>query len=320
MSFRRLGYRGWLPVLVVSACLVWPAMAQQYGRPPEADRSGGYDAPAQPTGQAARQPRLGPARPVYRLADQSAAVANRPMTPDAGSRPKEHPLEPAVRWAREGLENIRLIQDYSTIMVKRERINGKLGEEEFMFVKVRHRPLSVYMYFLKPQSLQGQEVIWIEGQNDGKMWAHGTGIQSLIGTVSLNPTSPIAMKGNRYPITEIGILNLVERLIEVGERDSQYGECEVKFFPKATINDRSCTLVQIMHPVPRRNFLFHVARIFVDEELNLPIRYEAYDWPSEPGGQPVLMEQYTYVNLKLNNGFTDADFDIRNPQYGFKPE
>ena len=78
-----------------------------------------------------------------------------------------------------------------------------------------------------------------------------------------------------------------------------------------------CTCIQVMHPVPRRNFLFYVARIFVDDELNLPIRYEAYDWPSKQGEPPKLIEQYTYLDLKLNNGFTDADFDIRNPQYGF---
>ncbi|MBC7317493.1 MAG: DUF1571 domain-containing protein, partial [Chloroflexi bacterium] len=27
---------------------------------------------------------------------------------------------------------------------------------------------------------------------------------------------------------------------------------------------------------------------------------------------------YTYLNIKLNNGFTDMDFDIRNPNYDFR--
>ena len=38
-----------------------------------------------------------------------------------------------------------------------------------------------------------------------------------------------------------------------------------------------------------------------------------YDW----SGKPQLLEEYTYLNLKLNNGFTDADFDVRNPNYQF---
>jgi hypothetical protein len=30
------------------------------------------------------------------------------------------------------------------------------------------------------------------------------------------------------------------------------------------------------------------------------------------------MEEYTYMDIKLNNGFTDADFDDNNPNYGFR--
>ena len=200
-------------------------------------------------------------------------------------------------------------------MVKRERIGGKLGDYEYMFVKLRHQPFSVYMYFLGPAELKGQEVIYVEGQNDGNMWAHGVGIKNtMFGTVSLKPDGPIAMRNQRYPLTELGILNLTRRLVEVGEQDVKYGECEVKFYEGAKINNRVCTCIEVVHPVPRRNFLFHLARIFVDEEFNLPIRYESYDWPKEKGGPPELIEEYTYLNLKLNNGFTDADFDIEEPE------
>lgn len=235
------------------------------------------------------------------------------------AQPNEHPLMPALRWARVVLRNIDAnIHDYSATMVKRERIDGKLHDHEYMFVKVRHKPLSVYIYFLDPPSLRGQEVIWVENQNGGKMLAHGVGVRKVFGTVSLEPTSAIAMKGNRYPITEMGLLNMVRMLIEVGERDTQFGECEVNFYEGAKINGRRCTCIEVVHPVPRRNFLFHIARIFVDDELNVPIRFEAHDWPAEKGGPPQLIEEYTYLNLKLNNGFTDADFDIRNPNYGFR--
>ena len=116
------------------------------------------------------------------------------------------------------------------------------------------------------------------------------------------------MRNQRYPLTEIGLLNLVRRLAEVAEQDVKFGECDVKFFKGAKINGRSCTLLQVTHPLPRRNFRFHLARVFVDDEFNVPIRYESYAWPREPGATPELIEEYTYVNIKLNNGFTDADF------------
>ena len=242
----------------------------------------------------------------------------KPAIGPEGAQPNEHPLMPVLRWGQKGIKIAEQIQDYSATMVKRERIDGKIGEPEYMFIKIRHKPLSVYLYCLKPDHLKGQEALWIQGQNNGKMWGHAQGIRKVFGTVPLDPNGPIAMKGNRYPITEIGLLNLVRRLVEEGEKDTHYGECEVKYFQNAKINGRSCTCIQVVHPVPRRNFQFHLARIFVDDDYSLPVRFEAYDWPAQQGGQPELIEEYTYVNIKMNNGFTDADFDLRNPAYGFK--
>ena len=266
----------------------------------------GYPAASQP---AAQQPlRVAERGPEMGSAASFMAAAN----------PNEHPLMACLRWAREGSKNIERIQDYSATMIKRERIKGAVGEHEYMFVKIRHRPFSVYGYFVGPESMKGQEVIYVAGKNDGKMWAHGTGMKkTMFGTVSLPPDGFIAMQGQRYPITEIGVLNLTRRMIEIGEHDSQFGECEVNCYPGVKIDGRSCTCIQVKHPVPRRDFLFHLARIFVDDELNVPIRYASWSWPKQPGGTPELLEEYTYVNLRLNNGFTDADFDIRNPNYQF---
>lgn len=232
----------------------------------------------------------------------------------------EHPLAAAIRWANSELANIRAIRDYSCIFYKRERIDGQLGGYQAMYMKVRHEPFSIYMYFKSPSNLEGQEVIYVKGLNDNNLQAHTTGIKSVVGTVSLSPTGTLAMKGNRYPITEAGMLNLMERLVTVGSKDMQYGECDVQYFTSAQgvkVGGRPCTCIQVSHPVPRRNFLFHQSRIYIDEEMRLPIRYESYDWPTQPGGKPILMEEYTYQNLKLNNGFTDLDFDVRNPKYGF---
>lgn len=259
-------------------------------------------------------------RPAYQVADRSEAAMAASALPQLGpGQTGEHPLMPTLRWAYSGLGNVEKLQDYSATVAKRERIAGKVGDFQYMFVKLRHRPFSVYMYFLGPPDLKGQEVLYIEGQNAGNMLAHGVGIQNtMFGTVKIRPDGPIAMRNQRYPLTELGILNLVRRLVEVGEQDIKYAECEVKFYKGAKINNRVCTCIEVIHPVPRRNFLFHLARIFVDDELNLPIRYESYDWPKEKGDPPELLEEYTYLNLKLNNGFTDADFDSKNPSYKFR--
>ena len=308
---RRLSNWPLFPAILGLAVVAPAAIAQDLRGPAPGSRGPQYV--AQNSAQASTQ------KPQYEVAERSApASADRARQILSQRNPNEHPLMPCLRWAYDGIDDLERIPDYQARLVKRERIDGKLGDYEVMFVKIRHRPFSVYMYFLSPDEKKGQEVIYREDANDGKMLAHGVGIQKMFGTIPLDPTGQIAMKDNRYPITEIGLLTLVRRLIEVGEQDIKYGECEVKFYPGAKIDQRVCTCIQVVHPTPRRNFRFHVARIFVDDELNVPIRYESYSWPEKEGGAPQLLEEYTYVGLKLNNNFTDADFDVNNPNYQFK--
>jgi len=238
---------------------------------------------------------------------------------------KEHPLDPALKIARDGLKHIQEnVFDYECILIKRERVGNTLNDEEYMFAKVRNRkteqkiPLSVYLRFLKPEAVKGQECLWVEGKNNGKLIGHQGGrLGKLTPSVWLDPHGPIAMRGNRYPITEMGVENLVIKLLEKGERDRKQGECEVKFYDDAKINKRPCLLIEVKHPIPRDHFDFHIAQIYLDKELNVPIRYAAYMWPETEGGKPLLLEEYTYVNMKLNVGLKDEDFDDHNKSYGF---
>jgi hypothetical protein len=328
MLCRTFQTRRWLPAVLACISLTFSVQAVLAGgllrrqspeggtTPASAAKAPAAPAAAAPNGSTAQVAALPPLHIAER--SEGASRATSEASQIVPGQANEHPLMPTLRWAYRDLGNIEKIQDYSATVAKRERIGGKLLDYEYMFVKLRHRPLSVYMYFLGPPAVRGQEVIYVEGQNNGNMWAHGVGLKNTVfGTVSLKPDGPIAMRNERYPLTELGILNLTRRLVEVGEKDVKFGECEVKFYEGAKINNRVCTCIEVVHPVPRRNFLFHLARIFVDKELDLPIRYESFDWPAEKGGKPPLMEEYTYLNLKLNNGFTDADFDTRNPNYKF---
>lgn len=240
---------------------------------------------------------------------------------------REHPLDPALRIARSSLQHIRSsIDDYTAILIKRELVGGTLGNYEYMGIKVRNRkivnsklqvPFSVYMTFLKPAEVKGREVIYIENQNNGKLVAHEGGMKGrFLPTVDLDPHGMMAMRGQRYPISELGLENLVAKLIEKGERDRQRGECNVNFLQGAKVGSRECTVLSVEHPVERPYFDFHRAEIFIDNELQIPVRYCAYSWP-EPGGQPPVLEEYTYQNVKLNVGLTDNDFDRNNPRYRF---
>lgn len=238
-----------------------------------------------------------------------------------------HPLWPALELAYDSYRHIRKdVRDYSCSLVRRERVDGRLLGHEFMTAKVRHRrsrdgqvviPFSVYLEVLAPAEVKGREVLYVEGQNDGEMLVKKGGKRFSFVTTRISPTSETAMHNNRYPVTEFGLENLVMRLIEVVKEDIAVGaETNVQFFHDARIDGRSCTGIEVVHPVFDTRLRFHAAKVFMDNELQVPVHYEAYDWPRESGGKPVLLEQYTYRNIKLNVGFTDRDFDPANPAYG----
>ena len=267
-------------------------------------------------GQAWGQPPAGQFRePVYRVANNSIPK-------------KGHSLDAGLDLAHRALELSRAKYDsYTAILVKRERVNGVLGDQEVMFLKVRNRkvengrlvtPLSVYLTFLSPEDSKGREVIYVENRNNGKLTAHEGGFKGrLIPTVSLSPTGALAMRGQRYPMTEIGLENLIVKLIERGETARRYQDVTAEFRENAKIKDRACTVLQVTQPVKHPDLDFHKAQVFIDNELKIPVRYVAYDWPTQPGGRSEIIEEYTYLDVKMNAPLTDRDFDPENPAYNF---
>jgi len=272
----------------------------------------------------------------------------------------DHPLDPLLKVAEDSLREIEAkVQDYTSTMISHVLVGDKLQPEKQLFCKIRHArlgandskvPFAVYTKFLHPASNAGQEAIWVDGQHDGKLIAHLTGILN-VKRFYLDPDGDRAMEGNRYPIRDIGIRNLVVKMLEFGQRDRQHGECDVRLTRGVKIGDRTCSLITVTHPVKRAHFDFHIAKIYIDDEWNIPLGYEGYLWPEDSqtlndkpkkrvtkreakaneraakdgalkadedaANTPPLLEKYFYTDVKINVGLTDADFDPGNKEYNY---
>jgi hypothetical protein len=286
------------------------------------------------------------ARIWHRMAsDDAASLPGKAVEPiQAEPRVSElvedpHALDPVLELARDALEqHTRVHRDYTATLVKRERINGVLQPESKMEMKLRYNPpaedalsnggflpreVSVYLKTIEPKSQAGREVIWVQGANGNKLFAHEAGLLGLV-TVQLAPTSRLAMIGNRYPITEIGLHKLLEKLIERGVKDRAIGPAIVKQTSQTKVGDITCSLIEVIHEQPfefvggkRVEFEFYMARIYFDDARLVPIKYASFTWPKRPGDEPELEEEYIYENLQLNVGLSDEDFDTKNPRYQF---
>ncbi len=257
--------------------------------------------------------------PVFRVANQqtsetAVASATTPATPfELTPREGEHPLGPCHRLAQAALQRLENdIKDYSCTFSKQEVVDGRMGESQRIAMRVSHEPFGVYMKFIKP--FAGREVLYVDGANDNKLVALSDGWKRNFGKVYLDPQGSTAMDGQRHPITKAGIKNLSRELIKIMEADMKFAECDVKCYPEVKIDNRATTMIEATHPVPRNVFKFHIARIYIDNEYKIPTAFEAYTWPKQQGGKPQLMEKYIYTDLKLNNGYTEKDFSVDNPE------
>jgi hypothetical protein len=254
----------------------------------------------------------------------TAAVAAEPAAaePLAVSEPAA-PSE--AELAREGfvvaidnaLAQLAGIDGYTYTLRKQERVDGALLKPQTLDTKIRHEPFSVYLRFTAPADVAGKEAIYVDGQNDGQLIGHGVGLQGLLGTQKLDPRGTIAMMGNRNPITDSGMKNLMTKLrkhFDSGEFDKSY---EVRKGEPTEVDQRPCHTYEV-HNINRQDSMPMAKSITTfDDEWKLPVRSQRYFWPSPTASEPHLVEDYTYLKVNLEAKLSDKDFDPANPRYDF---
>jgi hypothetical protein len=294
------------------------------------------DAPAGnslPTAVGPEPAREEPIAEVARSVQPMAATPAPPTVPEVSEARKT--LDLAIEDARANLLHINQnIRDYTCLFIKQENVRGEILPSEYMELKVRNRqvqngklvvPFSVYCKFRRPSEVKNREVLYVEGRYKSPkiLVKEGAGARRLLPAVPLSVNSPLVMSTNRYPMTEIGLANLTQRLIDRSVADPDVDDCEVTYQSGAKMDGRPCKFLQVKRPVPKvgpaaeQGMNVYLAQVLIDEELRVPIRYAAYMWPTTPGSRPEVVEMYTYKDLELNVGLTDADFDHRNSAYNF---
>jgi hypothetical protein len=221
----------------------------------------------------------------------------------AAASPMDEPIK-LITAAREAYSRV---QDYSCVLVKRERMGAQPPPENVMLMNVRTRPFSVYLRWQQPRDLAGQEVCYVTGRYNGQMRVRSAGALGVVGFVSLDLNDPRARKTSRHSIKEAGIGNVIERFRAGWEGERRLNLTQVRI-GEYEYNKRRCTRVETIHPA-RKEFLHYRSVVYFDQQNHLPIRVECYDWPRAQGDPGQLTEVFSFVNLRLNVGLSDAVFN-----------
>jgi outer membrane lipoprotein-sorting protein len=205
-------------------------------------------------------------------------------------------------------EALAKVDNYTAVFHRLERVGGNLVPEETTFLKFK-RPFKVYMRWINP--FNGQESLYVEGANNNKVRAHGTGITGLV-TVNLDPKGALAMKNSRHPVTEAGLEVLVKTIGSNLQRGLRAGELVSKYHGERIVYGRKTRELEgILPKDPSKGYYCYRCIVNLDIETKMPIKSRIFDWEDQ------LVECYGYEGLKLNPGLSDKDFDPKNPDYHF---
>ncbi|NLH49219.1 MAG: DUF1571 domain-containing protein [Myxococcales bacterium] len=200
------------------------------------------------------------------------------------------------------------IKDYSCVLIKQERIKGKLQEKNTSLLKFR-KPGDIYMKWIKEPHL-GRELIYRLGK-DEKLLVHEGGLLS-VATVSLSLDSSLLRADTNHKLTELDIGNTLKMIYDNLYRGLKANEVTLQFKGGSDLGGRLVYTVEsrFANAAARR---YYSPRTVISHDVitGMPLKVVNYD----AAGQ--LNEDFEWSQIRFNTGLTDRDFDPKNKDYKF---
>ncbi len=187
------------------------------------------------------------------------------------------------------------VQDYEGTFRLEYLADGRHVDRSLCRFKFRSRPFSVLLEWVEGAG-RIDKLLYIEGENDGKMIVHPTGLAGrLVSAVAVDPRGEAARKGSSRPVTEFGLRNALARILRSYQTDAGKGALRSRCLGLGEIaGERVITLEKIR---PEERLV-----VDLSTETLLPVRIRQYDSADR---QTAL---YQYGDVRFNRGFTDATF------------
>ncbi|MEW4567657.1 DUF1571 domain-containing protein [Tautonia sp. JC769] len=232
-----------------------------------------------------------------------------------GQDAKQYLLE----FMEQAVRRLDRVEGYSANLTRQERIQGELGPEQSLRIKVQHDPFAVYLRFEAPRA--GKEALYHEGRFENHLLAHnGDWTRRFFPRLKVDPYGPIALADNRHPITEAGLAHLSRKLLHYRKLDLNDPMAETILDREVDEDGKLWYSSTHSHASYADDRPFAYVEIRYCPELLIPLHIVSYDWP-QPGcddGELQLAERYHYEDVNLDASFSAIDFDPTNPDYGFQ--
>jgi uncharacterized protein DUF1571 len=237
-----------------------------------------------------------------RLAFTALLVMALPLTASAEHTPTQLILGMEAAYAS--------VDGYTTLFARQERIGDRLRPREEALLKFQ-RPGRLYLRWISGAP-KGREILYLPGENDGKLLVHEPGVVSGRFTLLLAPDSARVLAESRHPVTDIGIGKVVERVVAEVTRGLRKRELRLSDAGESAGSGRRVRRVEIV-PLAFATGEYYAHRTIVEIDLRsgLPVALTALDAADR------LVAWYGYDQVQLDAELRPLDFDPDNPEYRF---
>lgn len=205
------------------------------------------------------------------------------------------------------------VQDYACIFEKQEQINGRLLDPQTVEVRFRENPYSVDMTFVE-NVRECKRALYVAGawnDSDGRplVWAKPGGaiLRAIVPKVQQPVHGPRAQAASRRTIDEFGFCRTLQVILKYSRKAQAAGVLDLQFIGEGEIDDRPTFIFERRLPYngdesqyPDRLLVLHI-----DREWRVPTAVFSY---ADDAGKE-LLGSYVFSDVRLNPGYTAADFD-----------
>ncbi|MCU0704567.1 MAG: DUF1571 domain-containing protein [Fimbriiglobus sp.] len=206
---------------------------------------------------------------------------------------------------------------------KRERMGGKLAEEEVIRVSVQDDPYSVLMIWQQGGGA-GQGTLYVKGQNAGKMkvWMFRKLIQDI------DPQGFVPKQSARYTIEEFGIEQSTKRTLRAWAAAKEAGELQFEYLGRKAVPEaggRECFVLKrtsstdtidpfvtggpaVAVTDKNRKDSFRTVTVYLDCETRLQVGTEQHRHDGE------LTASYWFRDVNLKPNFDTDTFTTKSFQ------
>lgn len=266
-------------------------------------------------------------RPLAMQVEKSRRPAPPPL-------PEDKPMHIEGRVAKllhiamlnEALVRLDGVSTYTATFDKQERINRELLESQTMIMKMRHQPFSVFLNVVDGAHT-GRQILYPKAPDDLRLMVQLAKFGGRLPAMPLEPTSSLAMKECRYPITTAGIKEITKQALGLRQRELAHGPLvATRMRDNASFDGRPAYEFTVEYSKPELSeAAYRKCAVWIDRKLMLPVQIVNWTWAefapeanTEDLEGTTLLEHYAFRDIDLDIQLDDSDFKYDNPQYAFR--